>query len=92
MQKHTKIYMNHFEYDIAEDVFSELSGSPAQDIHHIHGRGKGKDTIDNLIALTREEHNDCHNELISKETLNMIHQSFIQKHENDHRKIQNISK
>lgn len=90
MQKHTKIYMNHFEYQIAEDVISELSGSPAQDIHHINGRGKGKDTIENLIALTREQHDGCHMEKISKETLHMVHKDFMQQHEN--RKIQNSSK
>lgn len=81
MQKHTKIYMNYFDYKIAEDVVSELSLCPAQDIHHINRRGKGKDTIDNLIALTRHEHNDCHNKLISKNTLHMVHQNFMFQHE-----------
>lgn len=43
-------------------VCSELSGRKAQDIHHIECKGMGgnpngdKDRIENLQALTREEH------------------------------------
>ena len=61
MKNHTKIYMEFFGYDIPEDVFSVMSGLPAQDIQHIIPRGMGgsksKDFIENLAALTREEHN-----------------------------------
>ena len=60
MQKHTKIYLNAFRYDTHDNnsfVPSEISEDRAVDIHHIIGRGKGgEDRIENLMALTRIEH------------------------------------
>jgi len=57
MKKHTKNYMKACGYDISDFIYSELSGAKAVDIHHIIGRGKGGlDCIENLMALTREEH------------------------------------
>ena len=60
MKKHTKIYMDYFGYDIGDFIPSELSGRRANDIHHIDARGMGgsndKDVIENLMALTRSEH------------------------------------
>jgi len=62
MKKHTLIYCNAFGYDTDDaTVFipSELSNSPSNDLHHIIGRGKGGlDIIENLMALTRQEHID----------------------------------
>lgn len=62
MQKYTKIYFDAFGYDKDDaTVFvpSEISEEKAVDIHHIIGRGKkGEDRIENLIALTRKEHED----------------------------------
>ena len=57
MQKHTKIYLEKAGYDTTDFVPCELCGKKAIDIHHIISRGKGgKDTIENLMALCREEH------------------------------------
>ena len=59
MKKHTKIYMNALGYSETDFIPSELSGKKAVDIHHIIGRGKGgEDRIENLMALTREEHQE----------------------------------
>lgn len=59
MKKHTKIYMSSLGYDISDFIPSEISGKKAVDIHHIIGRGKcGQDRIENLMALTRQEHID----------------------------------
>ena len=62
MKKHTKIYMQFFDYDECDFIPSEINGNKAQDIHHIDNRGSGgsdsKDTIENLMALTRTEHLD----------------------------------
>jgi len=77
MQKHTKIYMEYFGYQIAEDVSCEFCNYPAVDIHHIHGRGIGKDIISNLMALCRTCHNRAHNELVSKSELQIIHDKFL---------------
>ena len=60
MKKYIKIYMDYFEYEEQDFIPSEISGKKATDIHHIEARGMGgsknKDCIENLIALTREEH------------------------------------
>src|SRR5574338_617529 len=62
MKRHTKIYMDFFDYKIPEDCFCEICGSPAVDTHHIEARGMGgdpqgkKDVIENLMALCR----NCH--------------------------------
>lgn len=61
MQSYIKVYFLAFGYDTEDKtqfVPSEISGK-ADDIHHIIGRGKGgEDRIENLIAVTREQHND----------------------------------
>jgi hypothetical protein len=77
---HTRIYMAHFGYQIPEDVRCEITGQRANDIHHIRGRGKGKDVIENLMALTREKHDDCHAERIKKAEAQEIHDRFLAQH------------
>ena len=79
MIKYKKIYCDAFGYTEGDFIPSELSGSVAVDLHHINGRGKGKDVVENLIALTREEHNDAHSEKISKAELTAIHLKFMKK-------------
>ena len=57
MKNHTKIYLRETGYDETDFIPCEISGRRAVDIHHIIGRGKkGKDEIENLMALTREMH------------------------------------
>lgn len=53
MKQHTKIYIKSLGYDISDFMPSELSGSKGVDIHHIVNR---ENRIENLILLTREEH------------------------------------
>jgi 5-methylcytosine-specific restriction endonuclease McrA len=57
MKKHTKIYMQHFDYDV---ILCEYCNAVAVDIHHIEPRGMGgsktKDFIANLVALCRSCH------------------------------------
>lgn len=54
--------MKALGYDITDFIPSEISGSKAVDIHHIDCKGMGgnpskdKDRIENLQAVTREEH------------------------------------
>lgn len=79
MQKHTKIYMKFFGYQIPEDVPCEFCNYPAVDIHHIHGRGKNMDAIENLMALCRTCHTRAHNELVGKDELQAIHDRFMEK-------------
>lgn len=75
-------YCNYFGYDYDEFIPSELSGKQASDIHHIRYRSQqGDDNIDNLIALTREEHNNAHfiNGKLTVEYLQEVHNKFIKK-------------
>jgi beta-galactosidase beta subunit len=62
MKKYTEIYLNAFDYDNTDNNSyfpSEISEKRAVDIHHIIGRGKGgEDRIENLMAVTRQEHQD----------------------------------
>ena len=71
--------MDFFGYQIAGDVLCEITGQLAQDIHHIDGRGKGKDTIENLIAITTEIHHATHfgKAPYSKAEFHAIHDRFI---------------
>jgi len=78
MKKYVKVYMDYFDYKTESDVVCEVCGSPAVDIHHVSGRGKGKDVIRNLAALCRKHHTMCHNEKIPKNEMQLIHNYFMQ--------------
>jgi len=58
---HVEIYMKFFGYCKDDVIICERCNNKATDIHHIHGRGKDKNVIENLIALCRECHTLCHN-------------------------------
>jgi hypothetical protein len=62
MLAHTAIYFSSFKYNTGDSYFpSEISGAQANDIHHIIRRGlcgSQADHILNLMALTRQEHED----------------------------------
>lgn len=57
---HTALYMSCFGYGDADFIPSELSGERAVDVHHLICRGAGSsknlDRIENIMAVTREEH------------------------------------
>jgi predicted restriction endonuclease len=76
MTNHCKVYMAYFDYKVQEEVFCEACGRPAVDIHHINGRGKDKDVIENLMALCRKHHNQAHS-IYSKGEMQLIHNSFL---------------
>lgn len=60
MKKHTKVYLDYFDYTGDEFIPCEICGARAVDIHHIDCRGMGgskaKDEIENLMALCRPCH------------------------------------
>ena len=79
MKPHTKRYMKACGYDISDFIPSELSGAKAVDIHHIIGRGKGgPDCIENLMALTREEHQNFGDKIQHMVFLFDMHEQFLQ--------------
>jgi hypothetical protein len=60
MQKHTKVYLDYFNYGSDDFIPCEVCGGRAVDIHHILRRGMGgskeKDNIENLMAVCRSCH------------------------------------
>lgn len=82
MEKHTKVYLEFFDYQVPEDAICEVTGEPAQDVHHIYGRGPGKDTIENLMGLSRRIHRDIHEgrSPYTRRELSEIHQEFMRTH------------
>jgi len=48
------------------------------DIHHIEGRGPGKDVIKNLMCLCRKHHDMAHTGKLPKSELQLIHNYFLQ--------------
>lgn len=80
MKKHVQIYYDHFGLKPGEYVPCEACQSPAVEIHHIHGRGKDKDVISNLMALCRKCHSRAHGSIhpVSKEEFQFVHNNFLQ--------------
>jgi thymidine kinase len=76
--KHVRIYMEYFDYATPEEVICEACGSPANDVHHIRGRGVGMDVIGNLMALCRRHHDWATQSKISKDEFQLIHNYFLQ--------------
>lgn len=71
--------MEYFDYVTQEEISCEACHRPAVDIHHINGRGKGKDIISNLMALCRKCHEKAHGgkDYIDKGTFQYIHNNFL---------------
>lgn len=81
MKKHIKVYLDFFGYGITDFIPSEISGHRAVDIHHIDCRGMGgsneSDYIENLIAVTRDEHDKFGDKKAFIEYLYSCHLRFI---------------
>lgn len=81
MKKHTKIYMDYFDYGEGDFIPSEISGERAVAIHHIDCRGMGgskeKDVIENLMALTFDEHEKYGDKKQYMDFLKGIHLEFM---------------
>jgi len=77
MTKHCRIYMKHFDYGEQDIILCEACRRKAVDIHHINGRGKDKDVIENLMALCRRCHDMANTEKLSKSELQYIHNYFL---------------
>lgn len=80
MQKHTKVYLRHFDYGEQDYIPCECCGRPSVDIHHLEGRGPGKDVIENLMALCRRCHEKAHSGEFTKGALQYIHNHTLLGH------------
>ena len=78
MKPHVKIYLNHYDFGEQDFIPCENCHVKAVDIHHLEGRGKGKDVIENLIALCRRCHTKAHNDGGFNEYLKIIHLKNLQ--------------
>jgi 5-methylcytosine-specific restriction endonuclease McrA len=73
MQRHTKIYMDHFQYGEQDFIPCEVCSARAIDVHHLNGRGPGKDVIDNLMGLCRGCHDKAHQDPGVNEYSKVLH-------------------
>ncbi len=83
MTSHAMIYLKHFGFDVSDFIACENCGKRAQDIHHIHGRGRGKDVIENLQALCRDCHKAAHGEAktyLHPDVMQEIHDEYLKSH------------
>jgi hypothetical protein len=80
---HTALYMSAFGYGDTDFVPSEMSGQRAVDVHHLICRGSGgtkrEDRIENLVALTREEHMEYGDKTQHMAMLYALHMDFMEK-------------
>ena len=85
MQKHTKIYFDHFGYFAGDYIPCEVAdcGCVAVDIHHIDARSMGgdctgaKDVIENLMAMCRKHHDKYGDKKQYKEFLRETHTAVL---------------
>ncbi len=87
MQKYKILYLESMGLDEndfipceidCDIVGGEIVGNKANDIHHIIGRGKtGEDRIENLMPLTRENHNEFGDKKYCMAMLLRIHRRHL---------------
>ena len=78
MIKYKRTYLDYFGYGEQDYIPSEVSGKRAVDVHHLVFRSHGgSDEIENLIALTREEHDLAHRDQKFNEDLKKIHSNKL---------------
>jgi 5-methylcytosine-specific restriction endonuclease McrA len=83
MKTHIRIYLNYFDLGEQDEILCEgcMRGGRVNgeglDLHHIWGRGKGKDVVQNLMLLCRKCHEKAHSTL-SKSELQLIHNNVLQ--------------
>jgi len=68
--------MDYFDYGEQDIIPCEACGNPAVDVHHIYGRGEGRDVITNLMALCRKHHEKAHS-TVTKSEMQFIHNNFM---------------
>ncbi len=84
MKAHVANYLKFLGYGEQDIVPSEISGSPSCDLHHVIWRSQGgSDEVENIIALTRQEHDRAHfkcEPYLTREELQKVHQRFMENH------------
>ena len=76
-----QIYLDAFKLDETDFIPSEISKQKANDFHHIISRGRGgENRIENLIAVTRQEHIDYGDKKDYMVLLLKIHRKWLEIH------------
>lgn len=79
--EYKNVYWDYFGYVEGDFIPCEVCGGVAVDIHHIDADGMGgtknKPTIENLMALCREHHDQYGDKKIYKDLLRLIHSKRI---------------
>ena len=86
MKSYIKVYLDYF--DLGEQDLITCEGCLKQgrvdgsgfDVHHIDGRGPGKDVIENLMCLCRKHHDQANSNKLPKDELKYIHNYFLLGH------------
>lgn len=82
MQTYVKIYLDYFDLGEQDIITCEACGKQGRvdgdgfDIHHIYGRGEGRDVITNLICLCRKHHTAAHSN-VTKSEIQLIHNYYM---------------
>ena len=86
MKNYIKIYLDYFDYTIADFIPCENCGKKSVNIHHISKRGAGgskkKDYIENLTAVCMECHNRADNDKKFNDNLRQKHLKLLAKFNN----------
>jgi predicted restriction endonuclease len=79
MQGYVKIYLEYFDYKTQNEVLCEACQGQAVEVHHIHGRGEGKDVIGNLMAVCRKCHDSATSSknYVKPDDMQLIHNFFL---------------
>lgn len=90
MLLHIKIYIKFFGLGEQDMIQCEICGKQGRidkggfDIHHIHGRGKDCNRIENLMALCRPCHKKAH-EKLHPDLVKILHTNYLKTHERNTR-------
>ena len=69
--------MDYFEYGEQDFIPCENCGRQCVDIHHLDGRGLGKDVIENLMGLCRGCHEWAHGSPVFNKKLKAKHLLYL---------------
>jgi hypothetical protein len=72
--------MDFFGYGEQDFIPCEMGCGRAVDVHHLDGRGPGKDVIENLMGLCRAVHLKAGADPEYNEQLKIIHLQIIENH------------
>jgi hypothetical protein len=85
MQAYIRLYLDHFNLGEQSLITCEYCGKMGRvdgsgfDVHHLNGRGKGKDCIENLMCLCRDHHDKVNSKELPKESLIEVHNKYLRR-------------